>query len=275
MLQILPLAPGPLVAERFLYLPMLGVAVVAARLVLVISGPGVAARRAWLVATLAAVLCLGTFTHLHSRVFASDAVLWAYERGVDRHRPYVLARLGLQALRAGQRGRALAIFHEGYRASVRDGRRDWQVRFVLYGVRATMAATARDDRARQRALSDFYEVLATEGRAELRLGGNDLLLHLDDFQRQVVDAEIDFFHVARAEAHARRGDLQRARQLLEQLCRDHPDSAVSWAAMAQVQVALSNEAAARTALARARAAAPNLHQVRAAALLVEGGPQRP
>jgi tetratricopeptide (TPR) repeat protein len=266
VLNITPLPMQALVADRFLYWPLLGAAALLARAV---ARTFVHDARAQL---LLALLFLGLATCGavvidHGQAFASDRALWRYELARDPERPYVLERSAVLAIEDRNALYALQLALAGRELAKSTGRRNLEPRFLMLGLWAIRQATPDLEQERLLALRAFYEGLAHEGRATLGLpplviGGTERLpslglsVELTDAQRRQLDHDISGFAMARAELFARTREPERAEQLLVELLRADPRSADAATLLAIVRARLGRMAEAKAALAHARSVAP-------------------
>ncbi len=109
VVNLLDLGSRNLTADRFLYLPMLGVAAIAARGILWLLDRRPAIGRATAVAVVVLVAGFAVVTSLHSRVFASSSSFWEYEAERNPENPFALHAVGTARTRAGLRNTGLAL----------------------------------------------------------------------------------------------------------------------------------------------------------------------
>lgn len=107
VVNLLDLGSRNLTADRFLYLPMLGVASVLARGVLWLLDRRPAVGRVSAVAIAVLIMGFAVVTALHSRVFASSSSLWEYEVQRNPNNPFALHAVGTARTRAGLRNTGL------------------------------------------------------------------------------------------------------------------------------------------------------------------------
>ncbi|MDH3726416.1 MAG: DUF2029 domain-containing protein, partial [Myxococcales bacterium] len=101
VVNLLDLGSRNLTADRFLYLPMLGVAAISARGVLWLLDRRPAVGRVTAVAITVLVTGFAVVTSLHSRVFASSSSFWEYEAQRNPENPFALHAVGTARTRAG------------------------------------------------------------------------------------------------------------------------------------------------------------------------------
>lgn len=268
VINLVPMQLKALVADRFLYLPMIGVAALAARAVYAFWPRSSPRSRLGLGAvTTAMCLSFGAVVLAHGRVFANDVALWAYELELDPERPMVLEQNAGFALSRGDSALAIALAHAGYELSRRDGLGGLEMRFVLLAVEAELRATPDLEQDRLRAIRNFYDTLAADGRATLalaplRAGDREIApalsleVHFDAMQRKLLSQQHSAFGLQRVRAHARTLDLERATQLLNDLLRAEPGFSEGFAELAILQARMRDFEAAQRSAARAQALSP-------------------
>ena len=109
VVNLLDLGSRNLTADRFLYLPMLGVAAIAARGILWLLERRPAIGRTTAIAVVVLVVGFAVVTSLHSRVFASSSSFWEYEAQRNPENPFALHAVGTARTRAGLRNTGLAF----------------------------------------------------------------------------------------------------------------------------------------------------------------------
>jgi protein O-mannosyl-transferase len=281
VLNLLPLELKALVADRYLYLPLLGLSALLARATAVLWAEARTAVRALaggaaLVAALAFLIAIWVQT----QAFASDEALWQRELDLDPERAYVLEASATMSMNAGDFARAQTLASAGLLLAKQTGQSGPELRFTLLAANAAARASRDCDQPRLLALRAFYDRLAHGGTAELALPplqaegrvlapALTLAARWSPRQRKLLAGELVDFHLARAELHVRTFDLAGARAVLERERRsaprapellarlavldalEHRFDAAGSAATAAVQLA----PASRSALAAARAVA--------------------
>jgi hypothetical protein len=236
VLNVIPLELKALVADRYLYLPMLGVSALLARGVALLVERGAAARR-MLLAGAGAVTALAFIAVIWSqgRAFASDAALWERELALDPARAYVLESSATMSMDAGDYARALALAQAGIALAKDTGQLGPELRFTLLALKSVARSSRDYDQARLLALRDAFDGLASDGRASLALEAVhvdgalqspalQLQVRLMSAQRALLANEVSDFWLLRAELRARTGDLEGARDQLLTLVRRFPRS---------------------------------------------------
>lgn len=263
VLNLIPLELKALVADRYLYLPMLGVSALLARAVSALwSRTQLPARLLLGGAWAATALAFIAVVWVQGRAFASDPALWERELALDPARAYVLESSTTMSMNARDYPRALAIALAGMKLAHDTGQLGPEMRFELLALESAVRGAGDSDQPRLLVLRAAYDQLATEGRAELALEpvllagalqAPALRLHLRllPAQRALLAREVSDFLLVRAELHARTADLPGARALLESALRAFPRSPDALARLASI-AALEHDF--RTAQAAARAA---------------------
>lgn len=247
VLNIIPLELKALVADRYLYLPMLGISALLARGVAVLVERAAGVLR-MLLAGAAALTAVAFVVVIWSqaRAFASDPALWERELALDPARAYVLESSATMSMNAADYPRALALAQAGIALAKDTGQFGPELRFILLALKAVARSSRDYDQARLLALRDAFDGLARDGRASLaletvRVDGAlqspalQLQVRLMPAQRSLLAKEVNDFWLLRAELYARTGDLDSARdQLLDALRRfpRTPDALVRLASLA-------------------------------------------
>jgi len=117
VVNLLDLGSRNLTADRFLYLPMLGVAALLARGVLWLLDRRPAVGKVSVVAIVVLLVGFAGVTSLHSRVFASSSSLWEYEAQRNPENPFALHAVGTARTRAGLRNSGLELLERAQAAA--------------------------------------------------------------------------------------------------------------------------------------------------------------
>jgi thioredoxin-like negative regulator of GroEL len=256
---VLPLLPvanlfslaGPtLVADRYLYLPMLGASALLARMVvgLTVHSPG----RRW-VSIAAAVLAgaLGFPCAVHSSRFESDDALWGHEYERDPRSFSAINGMVTAARNAGDNDRVLEMLVRGRRAAETRHRPAMRTIFTLRIIGAYVTTTPDTEQVRLLALREALDRFVEERRLDVDLP----VIAVDEaVPPRVWRALRDhpaFVGVPRAAAHARTGSLEAARDQLLSILEEYPRRAEAWNLLIAVFGRLGQWEAAREAYARA------------------------
>lgn len=224
VLNLFPLGYQTFVAERFLYLPLLGLAALLARL-LVTARSERAQRGAAAVAGVFVLACAGAST-LHVAHFLDDVELWSYERAVHPDDPRVGKWLAQALLRAGENDAARAELL----ASLEQTPPAWNVLraelAVEWGVLESVSGPdAEQERliAARTVLDTLAELPAAE-KISLEIGGKRHELVLNERVRARLAASKPL-RDHRILAHLRTLSLETAESLAAALARAAPHAA--------------------------------------------------
>ncbi|MGB3051104.1 MAG: hypothetical protein WBB42_08890 [Polyangiales bacterium] len=164
--NLIDLGSRNLTADRFLYLPMLGVASLSARALLwmVDKRPSVGKT----LAIVASVLVLGfaVVTSLHSRVFASSSSLWEYEVTRNPDNPFALHAVGTARTRAGLRGSGLEYLQRAHALATHTCVRDDELQAAKDLAWALALRTSPEEQGTLLALRSAYDGIARNGAFE-------------------------------------------------------------------------------------------------------------
>jgi tetratricopeptide (TPR) repeat protein len=174
VVNLFPMGTYTLVSERFLYLPMLGAAAVAARGVLAGLGGPRRVRVATVAAAAGLSLAFVAVTVPHLARFQDDAALWAYEHRRDPHNLVVLQQSATLALRERRHDDAVALLDAGCREAMAQRDLGRAASFALGLGTALMERAPDADTETLHAVRDFLDRFEETGRLELQAGGIDL-----------------------------------------------------------------------------------------------------
>jgi len=156
VVNLIDLGSRNLTADRFLYLPMLGVASLLARGLLSLFHKR--ASLGSMVAIVAFVVIFGfaVVTSLHSRVFASSSSLWEYEVTRNPDNPFALHAVGTARTRAGLRESGFGYLERAHALAARTCARDDELRAAKDLAWALALRTRPDDQSTLVALQVAY-----------------------------------------------------------------------------------------------------------------------
>jgi tetratricopeptide (TPR) repeat protein len=222
VLQIVPLGYTTLVAERFLYLPLVGIGALAARALRVGMARGPRAARASLIGATGVAILFAVTTMRYIPAFRGEAQLWEYEARLAPENPLLHLYRARAASRAGEPERALAAALESYRcARLPDARAEAA---LLWATVRLQAAQGRERETLER-MAAFLDALAGEEQP-IRFDADGVSLVVQpsrEFRSRVV-ASLSF-QSSRAVANARAGRYEAAEaQLRDLLQRDRSAS---------------------------------------------------
>ncbi len=122
--NVLSLSGPTLIAERYLFLPLLGAGALLARATLPLIAAGPPARTFVLASAGALALAYGAASTLHTLDFASDRVFWSYELERDPDSVSAITNVGLDAVADGDVEQAVAVWLHGREVARRTHRND-------------------------------------------------------------------------------------------------------------------------------------------------------
>lgn len=166
VVNLFDLGSRNLTADRFLYLPMLGVAALLGRGVLWLLGKRPALGRIGAVAIVVLLVGFAGLTSLHSRVFASSSSFWEYEVQRNPDNPFALHAVGTARTRAGLRTSGLAFLGRAEAIAVRSCVHTDQVRAAKDLGWALALGAQPDDQAGLMRLDDTYTRVPEDGLFE-------------------------------------------------------------------------------------------------------------
>ncbi|MEZ4335397.1 MAG: hypothetical protein R3B82_02115 [Sandaracinaceae bacterium] len=210
---------GAFASDRFLYLPMFGVAAMVARALLPVVEVEGTKRMVALGAAGLAALGLGRLTMLHGEHFASQEGLWQHELELHPNDPDVYDALlaSLHARGAVEQEAELALVAAGHAHEAGD--RPMEAQFLLRWL-ATRVTTISD--AEQAELLQIRAVYDGLGESEtLRFDGASVHFEtsLGAAARRTLMADPDRFGLPQAIAHLRTFDLEGAEERLAAIAR--------------------------------------------------------
>ena len=211
--NLIDLGSRNLTADRFLYLPMLGVASLLARGLLWMFQKRASLGKT--VAIVASVVVLGfaVVTSLHSRVFASSSSLWEYEVTRNPENPFALHAVGTARTRAGLRNSGFEYLEEAQALAARSCVRDDQLRAAKDLAWALALRTSPDDQSTLAALQSAYAQMARDGAFEY-VGRPTWLMQLTPEETSDFLSDDLQYAFPRATVEARLGNINAAMQVL-------------------------------------------------------------
>lgn len=212
--NLIDLGSRTLTADRFLYLPMLGVASLVARGLLWTFHERETLGKTVAIVTSVVVLGFAVVTSLHSRVFASSSSLWEYEATRSPDNPFALHAVGTARTRAGLRNSGFDYLERARSLAARTCVRDDQLRAAKDLAWALALRTSPDDQNTLLALQSAYAQMARDGAFEYR---GRPPWHMQLTPQETGDFLIEDLQYAlpRATVEARLGNIDAAMQILQ------------------------------------------------------------
>jgi hypothetical protein len=220
--NLIDLGSRNLTADRFLYLPMLGVASLLARVLLWMFQKRASLGKT--VAMVASVVVLGfaVVASLHSRVFASSSSLWEYEVVRNPENPFALHAVGTARTRAGLRGSGFAYLVEAQALAARTCVRDDELRAAKDLAWALALRTRPDDQSTLVGLQHAYAQVPRTANFDYR-GRPTWRIQLTPAETSEFLSDDLQFTLPRATVEARLGNINAATQIvLEQASGSDP-----------------------------------------------------
>lgn len=203
VMNLLPMGTYTLVSERFLYLPLLGVAALVGR---ALATAQVRPRPVAIAANAGAGVIVAAFlavTVPHLAHFQDDASLWAYERRLDPENLVVAQQAATVALRQRRHAEAIAILEAGRVAAVAQRDATRAAAFALGQGAALMEAASDADVSTLHAVRAFLEEFERTGRLALEAGPVSFSFDVPDRVRVDLAADPTRFLGPRAAVWAR------------------------------------------------------------------------
>lgn len=258
-LNVVPLGLPNLVSQRFLYLGMLGLGALSARLLSARWTVRAWARRVPWVGL--GVLLPAWSVELVAQVasFRDDVALWTRAHEADPRDACAARQLAGIQIAAARYGDALATLE---RTGVfGQGRPEYyDTGLVFRAAQAALGATPDSHGDVLVRLREFYDALAEGRDAGFREYGLRVSIRGDPAVRKKAWSDVDGFRVPRAVAHARTGETKAAVEQLREVVAEAPRSFGAWTALVQVlawsgrweEAAAATEEARRAGLAGRR-----------------------
>ena len=249
VLNVLPLGLAYLVADRYLYLPLLGPCALLSRGALAVLERRGRARVATVVLGALSVVGLSAVSLEHVGTFLDDGSLWAHEAERNPDNALAFEMLTYERLAADDLSGAIDTAERGLAAAERLRHPTSAARLLLLRATLDAQATADANQGRLAELSRFFAAVAAGEGAELRIGEST---HAVDGSGAAPDPVRVLVPWARL--RSRQGEHPAAVTLLERARDARPDSWQAWSALAQAQARGGDFEGARASIARAQAA---------------------
>lgn len=255
VLNIVPLQGYGLAAERFLYVPIFGVASLFARGV----SSGVSrdmAQRAVVAVGAATLLVACAFaTNRHVRNFYDTETLWAYE--LDRqpenlHALEMVARIEVR----NDLDRGIALFQRGYARANEICNPALAARFALLATNQLVRTTNDTAQQELRALRAYYDLALRDHRLELTHPKLNLRMDLPFGYADPLLSDARLFRMPHATVTMRSMAAAEAQTMIEALLKSDPDDEVAWVLLAQTQARQGDLDAAHASVTQALRRSP-------------------
>jgi hypothetical protein len=214
VLNLLDLGSRNLIADRFLYLPMLGVAALTARSVLWLLDRRLAIGRVTAAAVVVLLVGFAVVTSLHSRVFASSSSFWEYEAERNPENPFALHAVGTARTRAGLRNTGLALLQRAQALAERTCVHTDAVRAAKDLAWALSLTAGPDDRDNLTKLLAMYAQVPRDGLFE-HDGPSGWSVQLTPEETRALVSNELYYALPLATIEARLGHVDEAMTILE------------------------------------------------------------
>lgn len=225
VLNVVSLGSYTLVAERFLYLPMLGIAKIAARVIGRAGVYGIGFSLLYFVAC--AYVCVG-----HEGHFLNERALWDHEYRENPKNLFVLQQISTVALKEKRTDEALEFLREGREVALQAGDLGRAAWFALTEVAKLLSLTPDADQASLEEIRKFYERFAKEG--VLRLGA-EMDFRVPDKVRRLFMNDVARYLGPRATVCARTQRLEEAKDLARLVLEKAPHKVEGYLLLAFVE----------------------------------------
>lgn len=215
VVNLIDLGSRNLTADRFLYLPMLGIASLLARGLLWTFGKRASLGRTVAIVAGVVVLGLAVVTSLHSRVFASSSSLWEYEVTRNPENPFALHAVGTARTRAGLRKSGIAYLEEAHALAARTCVRDDELRAAKDLAWALALRTHPDDQSTLIALQSAYAQVPRSSAFDYRGPPAWRIQLTPEELREFVSDDLQYT-LPRATVEARLGNIGAAAEVLQE-----------------------------------------------------------
>jgi len=262
VLNVVDLHGYGLAAERFLYVPIFGVAALFGRVVARASheAPESGALLGLGVCTI--LVACGISARQHVSHFRDSQALWEYEVEGNPGNLHALELVGTAHI-GKDPTRAVYLFQRGYAQATERCNSALAVRFALLSAKQLVGAAADTDQSQLLALRTFYDLALEKHRLELL--GPKISLNMEvpaSFASQLL-GDASLFGIPHVAVTMRTMDLADAEAQARQILETDPDNDTAWMLLARIQARLQRFADARASLENARQRAPESPAVQA------------
>lgn len=254
--NVLSLSGPTLVAERYLFMPLLGVGALLARAALPRVAAGPPSRTVVLGAAALLAVTYGAISSRHTLDFETDSALWDYELERNPDALSAITSVGAEAAEDGDVSRATSLWLHGRSVSLARHDPEQAALYVLFIVNALVGVSSDAEQERLRTFRDFYDRLISEGHLQIAIPEVQVDESLPDDIVVRLRRSVEFVYLPRAQTYARTGELVEAERQLAAILQLDPRSAGAWVLRIAVAARRGEWEAARAALARARGSLP-------------------
>lgn len=234
VLNIIDMETYAMVSERFLYLPLLGVCSLAARLTEPLFERRSPVRAVVAGAALALLVSYGAVTAVHATHFLTAERLWTYELSVNPKNHAAVKSLEHIAWGNQQWDRALTYNLLGHEIAIEARESRLAMHFLLQAARRVMMRTSDLDQVTLQSVRAAYDGYLETGRFVLTSPSIRVDMKTREDVARDVTADLQLFRFPRAEAWVRTGALEGALEQARALVADHPTEAQGWSLVIQL-----------------------------------------
>ncbi|MDH3201322.1 MAG: tetratricopeptide repeat protein [Myxococcales bacterium] len=244
-----------LAADRFLYVPIFGVAALFGRAVARASNEAPKSPAVLGIAVCTILIACGISTRQHVSHFRHSQALWEYEIGRNPSNLHALELVGTANI-SKDPARAIRLFQRGYASATQNCNSALAARFALLSTKQLVGTTADTDQSQLLALRTFYDLAVAKHRLELL--GPQISLNMEvpeSFAPQLL-GDGSLFAIPHAAVTMRTLDLSKAEALVQRILEMDPDNDTAWVLLARIHARLGRYVDARASLDHARRRAP-------------------
>jgi tetratricopeptide (TPR) repeat protein len=267
--NVMPLHLNVLVAGRFLYWPLLGLAAIAARALLFALERGGTPRRAALALGGAAVLGCGFVTVRHLPTLLENESLWRYEHTLEPRNTLAAQSLAAVLRAKGRNDEALDVLLRTHALPTTARTPEIAESIALEAVEILLRATPDRDRVELFAVRTFYDSLARTGAAILSVRGVRIALAPSAPRLAKLLGKPLGYRLPRALVAMRLRLHEEAEALLRAMVRDFPYNLEAWGNLVLALGRQDKVEEARDAARRGLALRPNNALLRSAQAQLE------
>ena len=234
VLNIVDLRADALVSERFLYLPLLGLASLAARAMVPAFQSRSLVGKVCSGAIVAVVVAYAAITSVHVTHFRDEERLWTHELSVNPENHAAVKTLESVAWREGRWQEALAYDLRGYQIAVEARESRLAMEFLLRASRRVTIRTPDWDQAALVRLKQAYDDYLETNRFAFEAGQLRADMETSPEAARDVTATLGLFRFPRAVLWARTGHLAGATEQARAIVSDSPSHIEAWSLLTQL-----------------------------------------
>jgi Flp pilus assembly protein TadD len=262
VMNVVALQGYGLAAERFLYVPIFGVASLFARAIARGFDGAPTSRPMLRLGVCMVLIACAISTERHAAHFRDNQTLWAYELERNPHNLHALELVGLSEVHRDL-GNGIALFRRGYGEATNNCNPALAARFALLSTKQLVRTTTDTNQDELLGLRAFYDVALRERRLELSNSRVSLRMELPEAFASRLLNDASLFRVPHATVTMRTMDWGRAEAMAREILQVDPDDAAAWVLLARAQALQQKFEEAKDSLHHARQRAPHNRTARA------------